>query len=118
MTHEPMPIHDDHALPMLGGEHGCCAPTADHAPLGAAGDRPLPADGAPAQAQGLARDADDTMIRLPGGTFRMGNGRSDGYPKDGEGPVHPITLIPFRLDRTTVTNAQYAARATSATPRC
>ena len=49
------------------------------------------------------------MIRLPGGTFRMGNGRSDGYPKDGEGPVHPITLSPFRLDRTTVTNAQYAA---------
>ena len=30
MTHEPMPMHDDHALPMLDGEHGCCAPTADH----------------------------------------------------------------------------------------
>lgn len=49
------------------------------------------------------------MIRLPGGTFRMGNPRGDGYPADGETPVHEVTLDPFWIDATVVTNARFAA---------
>lgn len=49
------------------------------------------------------------MVRIPGGTFRMGNPRDDGYPADGEGPVHAVTLDTFWIDATTVTNARFAA---------
>jgi formylglycine-generating enzyme len=47
------------------------------------------------------------MVLLPGGTFRMGNGGKDGFPGDGEGPVHEVTLRPFYVDACTVTNAQF-----------
>ncbi len=30
------------------------------------------------------------------------------YPADGEGPVHEVTLAPFRIDATAVTNARFA----------
>jgi formylglycine-generating enzyme len=48
------------------------------------------------------------MVRIPGGTFRMGNPRRDGYPADGEGPVHEVTVDPFWMDETAVTNARFA----------
>jgi formylglycine-generating enzyme required for sulfatase activity len=45
------------------------------------------------------------MVYVPGGTFRMGStdGNSD------EQPVHSVTLDSFWIDRTEVTNAQFAA---------
>lgn len=49
----------------------------------------------------------DGMVLLPGGTFRMGNGGKDGFPADGEGPVHEVALRPFYVDTCTVTNAQF-----------
>lgn len=45
---------------------------------------------------------------LPGGTFLMGTNDPDGFPADGEGPVREVTLSPFRMAATTVTNAQFA----------
>jgi formylglycine-generating enzyme required for sulfatase activity len=39
----------------------------------------------------------------------MGNPRGDGYPVDGEGPVHPVELAPFAIGATTVTVRQFAA---------
>jgi serine/threonine protein kinase/formylglycine-generating enzyme required for sulfatase activity len=44
------------------------------------------------------------LVSLPGGTFQMG--RSDGA--DQEGPVHSVTVGAFSIDRTEVTNAEYA----------
>jgi formylglycine-generating enzyme required for sulfatase activity len=49
------------------------------------------------------------MIALPGGTFAMGNHAGDGYPDDGESPVHTVTVSPFRIDPCAVTNARFAA---------
>jgi formylglycine-generating enzyme required for sulfatase activity len=49
------------------------------------------------------------MVTLPGGRFLMGTDAADGYPADGEGPVREVTVDPFRLDATTVTNAAFAA---------
>jgi len=47
----------------------------------------------------------NTMVRLDGGTFRMG---SDGfYPE--ERPVRPESVAPFEIDRHAVTNDQFAA---------
>jgi formylglycine-generating enzyme required for sulfatase activity len=38
----------------------------------------------------------------------MGDPFDEGYEADGERPVHGVTLSPFLLDRTAVTNAQFA----------
>jgi serine/threonine protein kinase/formylglycine-generating enzyme required for sulfatase activity len=43
------------------------------------------------------------MVQIPGGTFQMG--RSDGVLQ--EGPVHPVTVSPFYIDKTEVTNSEY-----------
>ncbi|MET9675817.1 formylglycine-generating enzyme family protein [Streptomyces sp. NPDC006482] len=48
------------------------------------------------------------MLELPGGTFRMGDAFGEGYPADREGPVREVTVAPFAIDATAVTNAQYA----------
>ena len=48
------------------------------------------------------------MVELPGGTFRMGTADLWTYPDDGEGPVHDVTVSPFKMDATAVTNAQFA----------
>jgi formylglycine-generating enzyme len=47
------------------------------------------------------------MIRLDGGGFLMGSDDEDGWPEDGEGPVREVSLAPFWMDRTGVTNAQF-----------
>ena len=43
------------------------------------------------------------MIRIPGGTFRMGSDRH--YPE--EAPVHRVTVDPFWIDVAPVTNAEF-----------
>ncbi|MCY3812332.1 MAG: formylglycine-generating enzyme family protein [Gammaproteobacteria bacterium] len=53
-------------------------------------------------------DAAEAVV-LPGGTFLMGSDDPDARPEDGEGPVREVTVDGFRIDRTTVTNAQFQA---------
>ena len=43
------------------------------------------------------------MVPIPGGTFYMGSDRH--YPE--EAPAHRVTIAPFRIDRTPVTNRQF-----------
>jgi formylglycine-generating enzyme required for sulfatase activity len=45
----------------------------------------------------------DGMLRIPGGTFRMGSDRH--YPE--EAPAHRVTVDEFLIDRTPVTNRQF-----------
>ncbi len=47
------------------------------------------------------------MVEVPGGTFRMGNPRNDGYPDDGEFPVHEVSVTTFEMTATTITNRQF-----------
>src|SRR5258708_4757296 len=47
----------------------------------------------------------DNMVRIPGGTFRMGS--NDHYPE--EAPVHRVTVDGFWIDSTPVTNRQFKA---------
>jgi sulfatase modifying factor 1 len=47
------------------------------------------------------------MVAIPGGTYSMGNPRDDGYDADGEGPMHEVTVDPFWMDATAVTNARF-----------
>ncbi|MBC3189798.1 formylglycine-generating enzyme family protein [Pseudonocardia sp. C8] len=48
------------------------------------------------------------QVRLPGGTFAMGDHHGEGYPDDGETPVHEVTLSPFHIAPAPVTNAAFA----------
>ncbi|MGA8886125.1 MAG: SUMF1/EgtB/PvdO family nonheme iron enzyme, partial [Pseudolabrys sp.] len=43
------------------------------------------------------------MVRIPGGTFRMGSDRH--YPE--EAPVHHVTVDGFWIDRSPVTNREF-----------
>jgi len=45
----------------------------------------------------------DGMLRIPGGTFRMGSDKH--YPE--EAPVHSVTVDEFFIDCTPVTNRQF-----------
>ena len=67
-----------------------------------------PAD--PSLGDAWVRPADGTvMVYVPGGTFQMGSDESDPDADDDEFPQHPVTLDGFWIDRTEVTNAQFAA---------
>jgi formylglycine-generating enzyme required for sulfatase activity len=41
----------------------------------------------------------------------MGDGFDEGYPADGETPTHRVSLAPYRMDATAVTNAAFATFA-------
>lgn len=78
---------------------GCCTP----ARLEAAGESPAVATlerSEPQQRPG--------MVAIPGGEFLMGTDDSEGFPEDGEGPIRPVSVAPFLMDRRAVTNAQFA----------
>lgn len=49
------------------------------------------------------------QFRLSGGLFTMGDHLNEGYATDGETPVHAVEVKPFWMDRTSVTNAQFAS---------
>jgi hypothetical protein len=54
-------------------------------------------------------DAVPELVRLAGGAFLMGTDDAEGFPADGEGPVRTVTVGPFAIAPTTVTNAEFAA---------
>jgi formylglycine-generating enzyme len=79
---------------------GCCTPSAERDDASFA---------VTSESQNIATDATRScMIALSGGTFLMGTDIADGFPQDGEGPVRSVTLAPFLIDRTPVTNDRFA----------
>jgi sulfatase modifying factor 1 len=48
------------------------------------------------------------MIHLPGGDFLMGTDGLEGFPLDGETPARKVTVSPFHIDRSPVTNQLFA----------
>ncbi len=47
-------------------------------------------------------------VTLPGGVFLMGNESDEANALDGEGPVRPVRLSPFALEKYPVTNARFS----------
>lgn len=61
---------------------------------------------------GRARASDTAssdFVRLAGGSFLMGTADAEGFTADGEGPVRTVTISPFAIAPTAVTNAEFAA---------
>jgi formylglycine-generating enzyme len=48
------------------------------------------------------------QVLVPGGRFEMGDRFGEGYPGDGETPVHTVEVPAFWIDETAVTNRQFA----------
>jgi formylglycine-generating enzyme required for sulfatase activity len=90
---------------VMGGddrqERGCCAPARGMA--GRIGTRHEEHRVAPAPHAGTT-----SMVRLPGGEFRMGTDDRDGFPADGEGPVRSVSVSPFWIDSVAVSNDRFA----------
>jgi sulfatase modifying factor 1 len=78
---------------------GCCCTPSSNRRLDA-----LPTAKTFATSGQIETDIRSRMVALPGGTFLMGTDFAEGFPGDGEGPVRPVTLQPFSIDRYPVTN--------------
>ena len=48
------------------------------------------------------------MALIPGGEFLMGTDNPEGFPADGEGPIRRVRVKAFLIDRTAVTNVEFA----------
>ncbi|MHA7271767.1 formylglycine-generating enzyme family protein [Arthrobacter sp. HLT1-20] len=48
-------------------------------------------------------------VTIAAGTFAMGDPFDEGYPADGETPVHQVQVSAFSIDTTAVSNAAFAA---------
>jgi iron(II)-dependent oxidoreductase len=68
------------------------------------GAKRLPRTGVPKPRVQVAED----MVPVPGGPFEMGTS-IEPWAFDNERPAHRVDLLPFHIDRTPVTNAQYLA---------
>ncbi|NXC40127.1 SUMF2 enzyme, partial [Penelope pileata] len=53
----------------------------------------------------LAAGKDESMVQLPGGTFRMGSSSPESSSE--EGPVREVTVKPFAIDKFPVTNGDF-----------
>ncbi|MFF4294055.1 formylglycine-generating enzyme family protein [Streptomyces vinaceus] len=82
----------------------CCTPAHDGATPLTLSPTPRPPAAPPTTTTTAAR----RLIDLPGGRFLMGTEDPDSSPADGEGPIREVTVNPFRIAPTTVTNAQFA----------
>ncbi|MBT2586555.1 formylglycine-generating enzyme family protein [Arthrobacter sp. ISL-95] len=86
----------------------CCAPytasgdaTLLHPSVGL-----LSSGGTPSEGKDTRHAGEDVVV--PAGSFEMGDAFDEGYPADGETPVHPVAVSSFAVDATAVTNAQFA----------
>lgn len=62
----------------------------------------------------LAPDVFLEMVTIPGGTLNMGSPEGEGY--DDERPRHPVTIAPFALSKTLITQAQWQTVMTTLPP--
>jgi formylglycine-generating enzyme len=79
----------------------CCCPAASHA--GPASLRCLHESTSPEGTDRTKR----AMASIAGGSFAMGSAHGEGYPDDGESPVRTISLDPFLMDVSPVTNEDF-----------
>jgi sulfatase modifying factor 1 len=86
-----------------GAGHGksCCAPK--RGPGGTPGQTQTGS-----HSPGLLKPTHED-IPIPGGTYTMGDVFGEGYPGDGESPIHEVHVNSFKIDATAVTNQMFAA---------
>jgi formylglycine-generating enzyme len=88
-----------------GEGNTCCAPAEFR------GSVPLPPPSRDAVKWSPASPMEDLppLVSLQGGRFLMGTDYPHGFPQDGEGPIRPVTLCSFQIEKFPVTNRAFAA---------
>lgn len=97
----PLPINVAGAGASTNPPKGCCSPSREPSPAAQTGLSSLEITG-PSPAS-VHED-----VEIPDGRFNMGDHFDEGYPSDGETPVHHVRLDAFRIDATAVTNQMFA----------
>lgn len=92
------------------GKESCCTPERHESPAQGCrtGIQPVQGMPVPEATRHACCGTTDGMIKLDGGRFLMGTEDDDAWAEDGEGPIREVTVSPFWIDATTVTNAQFA----------
>lgn len=85
----------------------CCSPKGRPASVHLGADAGQHPPAVPSATAGPGAGHED--VALPAGTFAMGDPFGEGYPADGETPVHQVHVAEFRIDAAAVTNTQFAA---------
>ena len=83
-------------------QKACCTPTNP-----GAGQPTAPAPFVRERLLEARSGSTDGMIKLDGGSFRMGTDYPDAWFQDGEGPIREATVGPFWVDACAVTNKQF-----------
>ncbi|WP_436927763.1 formylglycine-generating enzyme family protein [Halosimplex amylolyticum] len=93
---------------MSEDDRACCSPARETDHTGHSDDSTADSDWRtePATEDG---ERTDRMVRIDGGTFRMGTDEDVGFPEDGEGPAREVTTGSYFIDRYAVTNAEFLA---------
>ena len=78
----------------------CCAPSNEPHSSSPSTDGGTPAS--------TTSGMEHAVVHLDAAEFWMGSPADEGYPGDGEGPVHRVALDRFGIAATTVTNAEFA----------
>ncbi|MFB6219310.1 MAG: formylglycine-generating enzyme family protein [Halobacteriaceae archaeon] len=95
---------------MTEQDPACCSPGGDRVePEGrdASIDHEVAHEEPPAPGSTTGGDTDG-MVEVPAGEFRMGTDSDVGFPQDGEGPTREVYTDAFYIDRTEVTNGEFA----------
>lgn len=81
----------------MGANGSCCTP----------GEKRCSCPEKPVEFQRVSTGSTEGMVRLDGGTFLMGTDDPVGFPADGEGPIREVTVDPFWMAETSVTNEAF-----------
>ena len=81
----------------------CCAPRDTQRAAAVPAESP----GAFAVAEAAQALHAENLVALPGGLFLMGTDSAESFPADGEGPVRPVTLSAFSIEKFPVTNRRF-----------
>lgn len=84
----------------------CCVPAAVVNDFDPSRDRSVGPGPRPVHRQESAKSTRG-QVSIAGGVFLMGDPFREGYPADGETPVHEVRLRDFYMDATTVTNGEF-----------
>ena len=105
------PAYSSPRQPVTQKPPSCCSPPSGDSQLEQA---PAPKLAASSTSKGRNEQKSapsiypSNLVALKGGTFRMGSDADEGEPSDGEAPSRLVTIQPFLMQASTVSNQQFA----------